>query len=296
VPLDLLAGLLVVAALAILAFAGAQWASRGWRRDGLLVAMLVMAAGMVLFLKYGLNSLAVARALPAGAHAWLPTLGNASPVLAGALAGLAWNATRLRPPLRAGMAVALVGVALFHASVPVWARQPPTGVLREGYVVRQSTQSTCTPAAAATLLLVAGTGVEATEAEMARLCRTTWQGTGNWGLLRGLRLALRGTPWRAEPFRGGDLALIERFGQAGTPALLNVGLRPGQRADPAYADRLGRLPGVMHTVVVAGRDPATGLWLVADPSIGVERWSDDDLRTLWHGEGVRLVHEEVIGP
>ncbi len=60
---------------------------------------------------------------------------------------------------------------------------------------RQSTMFTCAPAACVSAL--ARCGVRVSERQMAALCLTNREGTGDFNIYRGLTLVLAGTPWRA---------------------------------------------------------------------------------------------------
>jgi hypothetical protein len=57
--------------------------------------------------------------------------------------------------------------------------------------------------------------------------------------------------------------------------------------DRRYADQWGWIPGMGHSVVALQRTPDGGI-LIADPSVGIERWTESDLRLLWHGDGLRV--------
>lgn len=58
--------------------------------------------------------------------------------------------------------------------------------------------------------------------------------------------------------------------------------------DPRYAQEWGWIPGLRHAVVLFGKK-ADGNLDIGDPSVGREAWTVDDLRVLWHGQGLRLV-------
>jgi hypothetical protein len=70
--------------------------------------------------------------------------------------------------------------------------------------------------------------------------------------------------------------------------LLLVRLPERGVVDPRYEREWGWTPGLGHAVVMygfAGKDRVD----IGDPSIGREQWTVDDLGTLWHGWGLRLV-------
>jgi hypothetical protein len=72
------------------------------------------------------------------------------------------------------------------------------------------------------------------------------------------------------------------------PALLIVGLRRGHLPDdPRYTREWGWTPGVFHAVCFL-RAETDGLVLMADPSVGLDHWSKQDLEVLWTGVGLRM--------
>jgi hypothetical protein len=161
---------------------------------------------------------------------------------------------------------------------------PPhcTDVWTDG-VSRQSTDATCSAAAAATLLRAHD--IPATEREMAELCLTRRQGTNWQGLYRGLKLKTAGTPWDVEVFH---CNLRELQATLSGPAILTVQLGPNQ-TDQRYIDDFGWIPGLSHSAVLFRFSPDGLLVEMGDPSVGREEWSTDDLRILWTGKGMRLV-------
>ena len=104
------------------------------------------------------------------------------------------------------------------------------------------------------------------------------------GLYRGLRLKTDGTPWKVEVFRG-DVAALRAWPG---PAILSVRLDRGGGVDPRYERLWGWTPGLNHTVVFY-RFRGDGKADVGDPSVGREHWRAEDVRVLWHGDGMRLV-------
>jgi hypothetical protein len=119
---------------------------------------------------------------------------------------------------------------------------------------------------------------------MARLCLTTGDGTSPRAIYRGLLLKTRGTNLRVEPFRG----TIDDLRKLKGPTLLTVRLDPGPKVDPRFQELWGWKPGVPHSVVLI-RCRADGSFIVGDPATGLEKWDLNAIRTLWHGEGLRLV-------
>ncbi len=54
-----------------------------------------------------------------------------------------------------------------------------------------------------------------------------------------------------------------------------------------FKDEWGWIPGTGHSVVALGF-AADGHLVVADPAIGLEHWSMDQLEILWQGNGIRI--------
>jgi len=206
----------------MLLLGGAAGAATWWlagkmsrRQRAILGTCLTIAIlGFGFFLS---DSAWIARAIPLGA---VVVYGNAMPVLAGMLAGVV---------LRSGLALwrrilptaALAAIAGYSLFAPILARPPRCADRWKDGVCLQTSQASCGPAAAATLL--AHHGIGATEQEMARLCLTEESGTLFGGLCRGIRVKTEGTPFRMTIGTGNFEQL--RAG-AELPALVSVRLTP----------------------------------------------------------------------
>jgi len=212
----------------------------------------------------------------------LIVLGNWFPLAAGFLAGSAWN----RVPggvWRKGFSVLALALVAGYAAMQPLLGDPPTCNNRwNGKVCLQTTEMTCSPASAATLLREFG--IDVTEQQMADLCftrrGTTWQ-----GLYHGLAVMVADRPLQVEVRQ---VSLDELRALPG-PLLLSVVLKYQDSINhPKYEARLGWTADVPHTVVYYGHQK-DGSVLIADPSFGFERWTDDDLEILWHGRIMSLV-------
>lgn len=259
---------------AALAAAGARLGRR-LPRGAATLACSVPVAVMLLHGLYLGDRVTLARLVPsADVIVW----GNAQPLAAGLLAGLAW-ATLRTPRWQRVLLVTVVAVlAVYRAYGPLAGRPPAiAGNTWFGDVCKQSTLSTCSAAAAATALR--SVGIDATEAEMATLCLTRPAGTLNLGLYRGLRMKTAGTPYVVEPFAG---SLDDLLGLGG-PAVCSVA--------SSFRDRSGMLPwpgGARHSVVLVGRYP-DGALDIADPYTGGhQHQSVDAFRSEWDGQALRL--------
>ncbi|HSI36286.1 MAG TPA: cysteine peptidase family C39 domain-containing protein [Tepidisphaeraceae bacterium] len=223
---------------------------------------------------------------------WLPArtlvvYGDWTPLLVAGVIGAGWRLLPGRPARRCVLVVPLAGLTLWHAYAGLFER--PAGELHvvdrwQRGICRQSTQTTCGPAAAATLL--ARYAIRATEPEMAGLCLTTRDGTSLRGICRGLAIKATGMPLRVTPVVGG---IDELAAQA--PAILSVYLADTEKHDPRFHREWGWAPGVRHVVVLLGRR-ADGRFEIGDPAMGPEAWDRRALEALWHGDGVRLVREQ----
>ncbi|MEX2172886.1 MAG: hypothetical protein WD872_00905 [Pirellulaceae bacterium] len=225
--------------------------------------------------------------------AWLPysnliVVGNWLPLFTAAIAGLVWQRLPASAVRRGFTLAALVLCGAFASIYPLLGPVPRCQNRWDKLgTCLQTTDYTCSPAAAATLLHKYG--IEASEQEMARLCLTrrgtTWQ-----GLYRGLKLKTAGTPWDVQVCHGlaEDLALPQ-----GGPMIVSVGLAANAAGNTDFSREFGWVPGVNHSVVLE-RVRANGVAIVADPSqeMSREHWDRETLRKLWRGNALRLVPRE----
>lgn len=218
----------------------------------------------------------------------LVVLSNWVAPVAGILSALAWRrleetAGRLRRVAAFGLLTLVAGYVTIHPLMGQTAEQLSQTDQWEHGVCLQSTQYTCSPAAAATLLN--HYGIETSEKEMARLCLTR-EGTTWQGLYRGLKLKTSRTPYDVEVFDRKTLADLDRHST--DPLLLCVELKRDAVVSSLYTEEFGWIPGQPHSVVLFGFTKSD-LLEVGDPIHGRERWSTKDLQLLWHGLGLRLV-------
>ena len=251
-------------------------------------------------------SVKVSTAAAFGASVFLVVFG---PLVHGKLLVAHWlplsNAIILGNAFPLGAAV-LCGVLAGHPAIPLWRRIPLAAVLLAGTwwsvlinvlpgpvdsedhwtadgVCLQTSEASCSPAAAATLLRHHGIATD--EAEMMRLCLTRRTGTPSLGLYRGLKRKTQGTGWRVQVVRGTGPQLLANWNG---PVLLRMRLP----REPSWVGRLlgwtGLLPDPGHAMVLV-EVMDDGRLLVADPSSGQHRWRADDFLPGWRGEGLRLV-------
>ena len=197
---------------------------------------------------------------------------NLSPLFVAALAAAGWRSLAIRWQRR--MIVVLLPLICFtQAYGPLFGRVPETSAPRVvNGVHHQSTLSTCSAAAAATLL---GTiGVTTNEAEMADLCLTREAGTLQLGLYRGLRIK---APHTTFVFLNYNPAAVLA---SDTPVIVSLGA-------PAGAWSLLR-PRGGHSVVILGRNADDALE-IADPMTGGRYPMEQaEFRRIWTGEAIRI--------
>ncbi|MCG6156512.1 hypothetical protein [Rubinisphaera margarita] len=209
--------------------------------------------------------------------------GNWLSLFAGLGAGTAFRSipgSLARRSVNAGVFFLLGIVSLLH---PLWGDVPVSrNVPVTNGICFQTSDVTCSPACAATVLLQHE--IPATEAEMIQLCLTR-KGTAWQGLYRGLALKTEGTPWRVEVFHG-DYEDLKSL----TPGwiILSVGLPQFGEIPSVYEDDYGWRRGDLHSVILR-EFKEDGYVLMVDPDVGEEAWAQDDLKLLYRGFGMRLV-------
>jgi len=282
--IDIYLGLAVAGAMSAVAFYAAWRLSRTAppRLCNLLAIALVLT--LMLFIRDLWNSQALARLLP---FSNLIVLGNWMVPTVALLGGLAWHRMPgrvFRKCVLVGTMMCVAGYSLVH---PLRGQVPHCNNIWCNEVCLQSTNASCSPASAATLLR--WYHIPATEQEMAELCLTRREGTYWQGLYRGLKLKTQGTDWDVEVFSGRNLADLQEKTETG-PVILTVGIPKDSNVNPIYQQDWGWVPGVSHSVVLFRFLPRQ-LVRVGDPSVddGQENWTRVDLQVLWQGYGIRLV-------
>lgn len=281
---DLLIAILGVAIAGGFAFAAGRRVGRKWGRRtaaGVTAACLLAAIATAFLFRDAVGWAAV---LP---FSGLIVLSRPAPICLAAMAGV-MSADGRMPVVRSGVLIGAVSVAgAYYLVEPVLGRPPACRDRRDDGVCIQTTPVTCTAACAATLLREVG--IEADEAEMARLCLTRGEGTLWMGLYRGLKLRTARTPWDVAVASGTAEDLIA----GGGPAVVAVGIEAGTDAAPIYAEQYGWTPGVPHSAIFfapAGDDRVA----MGEPTEGVgrEEWSREDLDVLYRGRALRLIRRK----
>lgn len=279
---DLVVGYAVIAALALGLFLLTAHASR---RHGPLVldlAALVTVLALFAYIRWLWYDPRLAEWLP---FSNLVVVGNWLPLFAAVLAGLVWVRLGTHPLRRATVTAALSLAGILASAYPLLGRVPDCGELWDKLgTCLQTTNYTCSPACAATLLN--RYGIAATEQEMAELCLTR-RGTSWQGLYRGLKLKTAGTDWDVEVCQGPVDDVARR---CGGPMILSVGLAAGAPDSAELTREFGWVPGINHSVVLE-TVRSGGIVVIADPSqeMSREHWDRAMLSTLWRGTALRLI-------
>ena len=105
------------------------------------------------------------------------------------------------------------------------------------------------------------------------------------GLYRGLKLKTAHTPFDVEVFSCSADQLRQL---APGWKILTVGIPRGADVNPIYERQYSWTPGTMPTALLYDFAPNDRVNM-ADPDVGREQWTTEDLRVLFRGQGMRLV-------
>ena len=271
-----------------LSLATAAWGLlRNRHRDVQLLVIAAASFGAFAFLFYAAGRLYWASLIQDSA---VIIWSNWTPILLAIAAGVFVSLERM-PRVRRLVLASLLGVV--GVSATIWPflgialrPPPPGGNVWMGPVAMQTSWATCSPAAAATFLTAGNISVS--EADMVNACLTDSAGTPTLGLYRGLKTTANR---HGRDIEAAQLSMTELIGNDRWPLLLMVKLPTTGVDDPRYQQQWGWVPGLGHSVVALGRDPA-GFLFIADPAVGLESWTENDLRVLWHGDAIRFVASE----
>ena len=282
-PTDLLTAIVVMSLLSL----GAGLLAGGWlysaKGQRVMLCLTVSVLAMVFFLIYAAGQLSWARLVPSSA-AIIYT--NFAAILAALAAGWSWRLPNTPVWRRGAMTVLLAMgslVAIFWSLLSIAIRPPPAGGNQwKDDVAMQTSWATCSPAAAATLFR--GEGINVSEAEMIPLCLSDSSGTPTLGLYRGIKLVAQENGCSVEVL---SKSLEQLLTADDWPVLLTVRLPFGVEDRGSLINGDG-FPGMGHSVVALRRSEDGQHLVIGDPAVGLELWSEDDLRILWHGGGLRV--------
>jgi len=199
-------------------------------------------------------------------------------IIAGFAAGILTKISSVRMWRRIALVSALLAASSMDFLCYFIYPRPEGGNVTEKWLSTQTTESTCSAAAAASLLRIHG--IEVSEEEMIRACLSTIKGTPWQGVWRGVNLYAH-PEYMAVLVRGIDKKNIE------FPILISAEFNSSSEEHTKYVSHWGWKPGTPHSVVLFERTD-NGYLTVGDPAIGIERWDDEALEVLWDGEGIVL--------
>ena len=278
---DLYLAIVAMTILGIASFLISRRLASGLARDRCNLLALITVLCICGYIRWLWDDMRLVRLLPVPN---LVILGNWFLPLLGILAGLAWERISESRWRRWTNTVLLFACGMYATVQPVLGKSPVCDSRWSGPYCMQTTRATCSAAAAATLLNLHQ--IESNEQEMADLCLTR-EGTTWKGLYRGLAIKTAGSAWRVDVIDDAADALPSE-GQP--PVILCAKLPVNLADDPElshYKTEWGWIPGTSHSVVVL-QPVRNGQFLVHDPSIGIEVWSQADINMLVHGKGLRL--------
>lgn len=216
---------------------------------------------------------------------------NVTPIVLGFTAGMSSHAADVRLHMRSTMASVLMTLAILFVITPI--ARPLLFPLKlndskesqhlnawRGGVYLQTNESSCAPAAAVTLLSLAG--IQSTEQDLAESCLSSSLGTAPLGLYRGLSLVAQANEHHARVASRNPDHWTTR-GQLPNVALVRFSAAAGS---PPTSGFLGNA-SVGHVVTVLGKTDGDR-WLIGDPAVGRISWSDAELRARFTGEAIYL--------
>lgn len=274
-------GIAFISGLALLA--GRRLSLTVYRTRPLLFALCLAFA--LVFAHWYFERLVWAVAMP-----WASVLcwANFLPVVLAFAAGLASEVRAIRTGLRSITTYGLLAVAVVFLTLPI--ARPllfPIELSSQCHWVEgvclQSNESSCGPAAAATLLFQTGHLLNESrvgEQRLSEACLTSRQGTSTLGLFRGLQLSVS--------HLGGSAAVASRdpeewMRRGQLPNLAVVSFE--ENSAPAQVHRFMGAASESHALVVHSRT-LNGGWRIADPASGWRTWSDEEFRDVFTGDAI----------
>lgn len=254
--------------------------ARGWSQSWLMTGVMVFLLSGVAFFQWAYDAVALVSLFP---PAMLPFAIEWQVPLVALCAGIFLRETKLPFSRRLVLGLLLVIVSLLPVVRMVAGVTPRSRNVWNGEVCRQTNPSTCSAAAAATLLK--RHGITTSEAEMIDLCFTRKDGTSVGGLLRGVEAKAKPS---GKEVKVASLKLANLKDPSQLPAILIVSLRQ-EVADRElrYENQWGWAVGLSHAVVLFGFT-GEGNPIIGDPSVGKEVWNIKGLEELWTGTAVWL--------
>lgn len=274
---DLYVGLIIMILVCAVLSVGTWYCAGILGHKGRKILTIISFLGVVCCALFFTDAEWIALILPA---AGLPMTGNFLPIFLTIFAIFIARSEELIRWRRILLIVVLGGISVASLLAPLFNTPPHCGNHWENGVCIQSTPSSCSPAAAATLL--AAHGIVVTEGEMARKCLMNESGTTLHGLIRGVDNVARAHGKRVRFMSRANLDDIRPH----LPAILRMRLDASvQKRDPRYADEWSWTVGVPHAVVLFAVLP-DGRLDIGDPGIHREVWDGYSLNDLWQGTAI----------
>lgn len=273
-------GLFTLFLVAIAAIFCGYRLARGWSQSWLMTGVMVFLLSGVAFFQWAYDAVVLVSLFP---PAMLPFAIEWQVPLVAMSAGIFLRETKLPFSRRLVLGLLLVIVSLLPVVRMVAGVTPLSRNVWNGEVCRQTNPSTCSAAAAATLLK--RHGITTSEAEMIDLCFTRKDGTSVGGLVHGLNVKAKLV---GKTVKVASLKLEDLKSPAHLPAILIVSLQQ-EVADrePRYEEQWGWTVEFSHAIVLFGFT-SEGNPIIGDPSVGKEVWGIKGLEELWTGKAVWL--------
>ena len=203
--------------------------------------------------------------------------------LCGTLSGIIWANKKLYKFRRILVMTLLLFLAFTPTITQIPLKQAQFHNIWNDDICIQTSQTSCVPAAATTLLK--HFGIETNEQEMAKLSLTQPDGTSLFGLFRALKIKTQDSQYQVLLGKAGLEKLRKDIP---LPVILIVCLdEETNKNNPRYSEKWGWGVGVTHSVVLfkfIDNDKIE----IGDPSIGRETWNTKALEDLWHGEFITI--------
>ena len=283
--IDLWLALIIMTLIGILLFIISYLICSNLKLRGKRIFAAIIVALIVGFSVWLLDSRLILQLLPFQATI---VYGNFLIPLAAILVGILWNFPKRPIWRRSIFSLPILLVAYGYNLNQMMAQTPYCGDKWHTGVCLQTRQSSCSAAAAATLLRPYG--IDTNEKEMAQLCLTSEKGTYLHGLYRGLKIKTKNLPIQIQT-GSADIDFLRKKNDL--PLIISVKLTEQMSEwDPRYARDLGWIVGVDHTVVIFGFASKNRID-IGDPGAGREVWDLQALQDLWQGQYICLKSTET---
>lgn len=210
---------------------------------------------------------------------------NMTPIALGFAGGLVGHTRGLRRGFRPIAVAVFMALAIGFVATPIarplfFPLDLPVRSQWKNNVCMQSHESSCAPAAAATLFR--HYDIASSETLLAQVCLSSRLGTAPLGLYRGLK-SIAGEHGYIAKVAERDPSKWIAEGRLPLVAVVQFPIGGGSAVKNRFLGN--RFAG--HAVTVMGRTDG-GRWLIGDPAVGKISWSDAELRSRFTGEAIFL--------